>query len=253
MDFDLKLFFKEPPRIKEGVKTFAHDLADKFVRRTVEHARALSIDRILPRHARLIVFQLAQDPYTRMQRGAVCVQQGRVKNMLKVFQRAMDMAETALKTDAKYGGIDKKIVKSTQSVMTSAEVKVSTAASVIIAACVAEMIGIILNSTQTLMEDRTMSLASVREYGTTHCISSGNRCINSSLVRLVHHLSQPLCIVTVSAPSREEREKLARAKKSGEHPSKESPQKKMRRLETKSVTFETAVRPSTPENCFWED
>ena len=68
MEFDLKLFFKEPPRIKEEVKVYMHDTASRIVKRAVEHIKFLQIERILPRHVRIIIFEMTQDPLTRMKR-----------------------------------------------------------------------------------------------------------------------------------------------------------------------------------------
>lgn len=248
MEFDLKLFFKEPPRIKEEVKVYMHDTASRIVKRAVEHIKFLQIERILSRHVRIIIFQMTQDPLTRMTRVGLCVQQSKVKNMAKVFQRTIDSTEENLKGDAKYGGIDKKVVKGTQTILDDMEVRYSTGASVCLAACVAEVCGIMLNSTQTLMQERTINLASLQTYATIHCISSGEKCCNSSLVRFLHHLNLPMQKeIEQTADDVKDLPKIS--KKS----TRESPGRKMRRLEEKSVSFSEDKRPSTPDTCFWED
>lgn len=277
MDFDLKVFFKDPPRIKEEVKAYIHNLANLMVDRAIHDIHQLNISRVLPRHIRLVVFHMSQDPLTRSTRAGLCVQQAKVKSMAKVFQRALDTTIEALKTDQRYGGIDKKMVKGTQTAFLLAGVRFSTSASVCLAACVAEVCGIMLNSTQSLMKDRTMSLALVHSLSSTHCISSGEKCINSSLVRFVHCLALPVgreveaafrvgdaCSSTDSDVARGKSGAATEKKGAAGDRSRdandgkrhtlrpESPTKKLRRLEQKSVTFQEG-RPSTPNTCFWED
>lgn len=264
MEFELKIFFNDPPRIREEVKTHVHQLAGLFVDRVADHVQYLQIDRILPRHVRLIITQMVQDPLTRMNRNGLCVQQTKVKNMAKVFQRALDKVEENLQVDARYGGIDKKVVKGTQSCLDKLNIRYSTGASVCIASCVAEVCGIMLNSAQNLIEDRTLSLQAFQTHSTTYCLSTGERCANSSLIRFLHYLRSPICRGGVAESSKKTECGVAHLEKhtpntNVSEPNKkgrplcESPNKKQRRLETKTVSFQTTPRPRTPDTCFWED
>ena len=258
MEFDLKVFFKDPPRIKEDVKAYMHEIASRIVIRAAQHIRTLGIDRILPRHVKIVIFHMTQDPLTRMNRHGLCTQQTKVKSIAKVFQRTIDLAEEALKSDAKYGGIDKKIVKGTQLILTEQNVRHSTGASVCLAACVAEICGIMLNSTQSLMEDRTINLNALHSYSTTHCISTGDKCTNSSLLRFLHYIDTQVHAEVDPVAMSDSRAKEAEAEaKPSTRP--ESPKRKLRRLEEKTVSFDDHAstslkdRPSTPDTCFWED
>lgn len=257
MDFDLKPFFKDPPRIRDEVRRYIHLLATNIVERIAYHAQMLEVDRMLPRHVRMIIIHMTQDPLTRMNRNGLCIQHTKVKTMSRVFQRALDDAETNLKTDSKYAGIDRKIVKGSQAVLTRLNLRFSAGASVCIAACVAEICGIILNSTHTLMEDRTVSLSALQTYGTTHCLSSGEKCVNSSLVRFIHSIFTPphpeLFRLKEKAPVHAKQPPSPAPPAPKHKIARESPSKKLRRLESKSVSFHMDKRPTTPDICFWED
>ena len=270
MDFDIKTFFQSPPRIKDEVRIHIQTIATKFVFRFIAFVKMLGLERVLPRHVRVIVFQMCSDPYTIVTRQGLAYQQSRVKNMLRLLQRALDNAEGKLKEDAKYGGIDKRVVKGTSHIFEQESVRASTGGIVCVAACAAEICGLILNATHQKMTDqKTMTLKMIEEYGTMISLSDGQTCAHTSMIRLLHSLNSTIAASymtmenTPTSDKRNDHENEAKVKSSREaRISAERTSKSFRQVEEKNVHFEDNVqrrvsvesrRPSTPDNCFWED
>lgn len=246
MEFDLKVFFKDPPRFREDVKTYMHEFAGRIVKRVILHMKMLEITRLLPRHVGLIMFQMCSDPITRYTRQGLSTQTLKVKTLSKVFARVLQDTTEALERDAKYGGIDKKIVKGTAHLIEEAGLKSNSTATVLVAACVAEVCGIMLNDAGKT-DKKTLTLEVLHQSSTVHVLSNGESCVNASLVRFIHSIHTPLYAETRESRSREEPTRKRAAPTNGDA------RKKRMALEEKSVKFRETPRPSTPDNCFWED
>ena len=168
--------------------------------------------------------------------------------MSKIFQSAMDVAERQLQNDAKYGGISKQIVKSTHSRFEQHNVKASNSTIVLLSACISEMCGIMLNATMQQMDQRTMTIDMVTNKCTVHTLSNGDKCVNSSMLRLLHVLRLPHPLI------QSKKEDTSRKRKQPESGAREP-----NKLEEKQVSFHQDVvkskktRPSTPDNCFWDE
>ena len=248
MDFDLKSFFVESPRIKDEVRAHMHQLATTIVIRFVAYAKQLQVERILPRHVRMIAFQMAQDPLLRCSRQGLCVQKTAIKSLQRILTRAFDDVDNALKQEIKHGGIDRKIVKQTGLLLEKHDQKASTAAVVSIAACVAEICGVMLNSTAQNMTEKTMTLSLIHEHACTHITSSGERCRNASLHRFLVTLDRPLMHAVQAVRTAQTSDKKTGKRKA--EPPREQPS--ARPKSEKAVHFHSA-RPTTPDNCFWDD
>lgn len=231
MDFDLRHFYKSPPRFREDVKAHMHALATSFVKRTCMQMRALQIDRLLTRHVPLIIFQICQDPITKFSRNGLSTQTCRVKSLSKVFHRTLHDTMHALQHD-KYGDIDKKIVKGTQIILQAHGLKSNFNACVLIAACVAEMCGIMLNAARQ-DDKKTITIELLQEYSTKHVLSSGELCTNISLVRFLNSIQKPLYMETKSAPPPQKRKRDV-----GDVPHHD----RHRFLEEKCVSFSAGTR-----------
>lgn len=255
MDFDPKSFFADPPRLKEEVRTYIHDFATRMVQVASAYARFMGIDRLLPRHVRLIVFMMAQDPIVRCSRSGLCVQRSKTQPMTRVFTRVIDSVEGRLKDDPKYGGIDKKLVKGTLIILTNTNMKTSTAANIYLAACVAEVCGIMLNATQKLMTERTMSLSLLNEHKTTYLSSSGYMSTNVSLVRFVHFIEKFDIRNAETMMNDGTADKSPQGKRSKEARQCSQAGEPKSILKNSHVTFDLKgmSRPKTPDDCFWED
>lgn len=278
MDFELKTFFRDPPRLKEEVKGHIHALAERMAKQFIALAKMLNLERLLPRHIRVLVFQMCQDPFTIMTRQGLATQQSRVKNTFRLLQRALDDSESRVKTDPKYGGIDKRIVKGVTAILEEHEVRASQAAIVSISACIAEVCGLILNATHQQMnpDQRTMTLENVQSFGTKVCLSNGEKCFNASLARLLHAIDQVeaqnkwersirLDVAPSTArpaPSSTTTARPATSDARRREPTAARAERSMRRIEERNVHFNVkssqrsaseAPRPSTPSDCFWED
>ena len=250
MDFDLKLFFKDPPRFREDVKHYMHDLAKKIVLRVCQHMKALNVDRLLPRHVSLIMFQMCQDPVTRYMRHGLSCQAHRVKPLSKVFAKVLSETANAIETEHKNGNIDRKIIKGTQNIIDDCGMKSSNVATVLVASCVAEVCGIMLNDARQCADAKTITLDILQEASTTHVLSNGEACTNISLARFIASIYRP-----VFSEIQVEMEEATRKRKSDNAPLVEKQKRRM--LEEKTVKFAeytpTAPRPSTPDHCFWEE
>lgn len=245
MDINASAFFRSPPRIASEVTAAVREMALRMVTRAAEHALALNAARVQPRHVRLISIVMAQDPMTRLSRNGLCVQETKVKPVVKVLKRAVDDAEKAIARGAANGDIDDSIVRSTRAVWTKLGVPFDASAAVCMAACVAEVCGIMLNSTQRLMNDSTvMRLSDFEAHSTTYSLSSGGTCANTSLRRFLTHLFRPTFAESASRVDQPAAEPLRTTLTNS----------KLRRWENTGVSFrEEYERPSTPNTCFWED
>lgn len=257
MDFDLRLFFETPPRFREEVKRHMHDLATRIVLRVANHANLLGIERIHPRHARIILAQMCQDPLPRCNRSGLCLHNSKIKPMNRVFCRVMDI--TAKSEDAKNGGIDRKIVKGTLQVLANNNVKSAMGGGVFVAACVAEVCGIMLNAAHNMTNEKTVSMESLQNYACQHKLASGHIVENASLMRFIRHVDSPILV------DLDEFERLQTKRHKKEDANEADGDMRYTRPPTlqakhgswhvkeRSVHFEQPPRPSTPTNCFWED
>jgi hypothetical protein len=252
MDFDLKFFFKDPPRFREDVKHYMHDLANKIVLRVCQHMKALNIDRLLPRHVSFIMFQICQDPVTRYMRHGLSCQAHRVKPLSKVFAKVLCETTIAIEKEHKNGNIDRKIIKGTQSIIDEHGMKSSIVATVLVASCVAEVCGIMLNDARQYGDKKTITLDILQEASTTHVLSNGEACTNISLARFIASIYRP-----IFSEIQVEVEESTRKRKPDGVPLVNK--QKRRILEEKTVKFAasavgtTGPRPATPDHCFWEE
>jgi hypothetical protein len=225
-----------------------HDLACRIVKRVISHMKNLEIARLLPRHVPLIMFQMCLDPVTRYTRQGLCVQTLKVKSLSKVFARVIQDTTLAFEKDQRYGGIEKKIVKSTTSLIEEAGLKSNSHASVLVAACIAEVCGIMLNDARQL-DKKTITLEILQQSSTVHVLSNGETCVNASLVRFIESIKRP---IECELEEKREREDAQQRRKKRTSNSTETTRKRIA-LEEKSVKFSEARRPSTPDHCFWEE
>ena len=259
MDFDVKFCFDDnPPRMKEEVRDHALRTAALLVQRIIFHANELRVERLLPRHVRLIVFDITQDPVVRLNRGIVVTQTNRIRSMSKLLQRALDAALDASERDPKYGMIDKRLVRSCATMLEAASVRSSSAAVVHVAALVAEFTGIVRSSAHACLLDshRTLGLDAVRAM--RYKLSNGQIVNNISLHRLAHSIERTPHMLRAAALE-EESEAIAAPppRPCSTKRSESSARGGARRMEDRTVTFATAARerprPATPSDCFWEE
>ena len=262
MDFDVKFCFdRHPPRMKEEVRTYALRVSSLLVQRIAFHSRELEVERLLPRHVRMIVFDITQDPVLRLNRGFVVVQNNKIRSMSKLLQRALDAANTAFERDPKHGLLDRALVRSCASTLEAHSIKASNAAVVYVATIVAEMIGILLSSAHMCMpENRTMTLENVKAM--KYQLSTGQVVNNISVHRLMHSIERTSHMCQNAALEDEAITRVPAAKRPRADVPPCAP-KSMRNLECKTVSFarsdeeqrpmSAAARPSTPTDCFWEE
>ena len=198
MNIDPKMFFKNSPRIREEVRIYVNNVATQVLERFLEYAKILNIDNINPVGALLLSTLICSDPITTYQSGnELCVQTCKIIPMQVLIGKAIQETEIACK-DLKYGNIDKKLVCQTNAIIRQSKQKYTRTGACCVAACIAEIIGIILNSavdTDTMCT--TLTLEMVEKYGMTHrSRTTGTRISNGSLIRLLAGLqfkkSQPV-------------------------------------------------------------
>lgn len=189
MDLDIKLFFKDPPRMKEDVKRHIRDVGASIVARCVHHLHRMKIDRATAKHVQFVFFHMAQEPLSRVVRTSLCVQQLRIKTMQKVFARVCRECEAS---EEKNAGIDKKIIRYVTTQLKAHGMKFSPQAALQLSACVAEICGILLNCTAGMMTEKTMTLSHFYDNSCMYCVSNGTPVLNNSLVRFLHYVNQPM-------------------------------------------------------------
>ncbi len=253
MDFDIKLFFKDPPRVKEDVKSHIHTIGEQIVDKSIHHFKCMSVERVVPKHVQLVFFHMSQEPFTRITRNSLCIQHLKIKTLQKVFTRVYQECE---KNGMKNGGIDKKIIKYVSAKLAENNIKFNAQAVVQLSACVAEVCGILLNCTATMMgSDKTMTLNHFMQHSCAYCLSNGTKVLNNSLVRFLHYVKQPNPeLVNIED---DKKRKLSHVSANNKENTKKRVVYKTQKLEMKNVSFTTNSscenRPNTPTNCFWED
>jgi hypothetical protein len=246
MDFDIKLFFKTPPRIKEDLKSHVHHIGEQIVDKCIHHLKQMGVERVVPKYVHMVFFHMAQEPFTRVTRNSLCIQQLKIKPVQKVFARVFHDCE---QSESKNAGIDKKIIKYVSAKLSEHNLKFNPQAVVQIAACTGEICGILLNCTAVMMEnEKTMTLKHFNDNSCTYCLSNGSKVLNHSLVRFLHYIKQPNPDCRTIDVSK--KRKCAQTSAEAE---KDARTYKPQRLETKQVSFTADCRPKTPTYCFWEE
>lgn len=204
MQFDPKSLFpraSEAPRLREDLRTYVRDLALHIARAFDACARRMCADeRIAARHVKYIVLALALDPITSYNRQGLCVQNVWIKPIERVLCAAVDAALLRYDVDLdRHGGLDRRLVRECENVITARHAPTATLA---IAAVVAEICGILLNSAWTnLNRPKTLDLKQVRAEGIMHVFSTGEKQPYSSFARLLRRLEGGLDASFASAPS----------------------------------------------------
>lgn len=188
LQFELKDFFEKPPRLSTAAKEFIYDFSQRCVGRIVALARMLDVERLQGRHVRIFMQQMCVDPWTRLTRHGLQVQQLRVKSVSKILHR---LHRTCAEGD-EASPVDRRLVRKLSAALRAHGVKHSRDATTTLASAIAELCGIMLNSANALMDGRTMSRDDLRHYATCHRLSNGEHCVNASLIRFLHMLQRPM-------------------------------------------------------------
>ena len=246
MDFDPKCFFENPPRMKEDLKEYIKDLSKKIVEKIRKFSENLcNGERISSKHVKLILFALCPEPITVYNRQGLCTQNFKMKPIYRVLIKAIDEAVQMIETD-KYGGIEKKIVKGTQHILKSSSIKYSLSGAIAVAATVSTICGILLQSSVDLLSDaKTLNYDSVRTNGVYHKSSSGQIYPYSSLIKFLN-------IIEILEPLSVEANKKDKKNKESIKYNRE-PLKVHFQAQKFTPDKNQQQRPSTPDNCFWED
>lgn len=147
LEFELKRFFREDdcPRFNQDVKASICKLGTDMVYQVALYMHNFRITRLLP-HVPYLIFQLCQDPYTVILRnGDAQAQRSRIKDLSKILSKVLEDAQVDVE-HKKNGNIDRKIVKGVVDVLKSVNLDTTQKAAVMVAACIAEVCGILLNA-----------------------------------------------------------------------------------------------------------
>lgn len=184
-----------------------HAFASNFVRKIIDLACSFRVKRILPRHVSYLIFQLCPDPCIYIGRAGMQINRSRVKDISKILASVLVETGEILEDNKKNGHIERKIIKGVGIIAHEANCDISQKASVLIAACVSEVCGIILNSAYHAMKmPKTLTEAIVWEYATTHILSKQQEeCVNKSLLRLIVSIKRQPVSHTKEKPTKVER------------------------------------------------
>lgn len=240
MELDPKCFFDNPPRMKEDLKDHMKKLSEKIVAKILSFSGKLfSNERLNHRHIKLAVLAMSVEPITVYNRNGLCVQNVKLKPISKILCKSIDNA-VANMSENKYGNTDKKIFKGCVKLLK--DVKSSSSAAVALSAVVSQICGILMQSTlENSSEVKTLTLDCVKENGIKHKSTNGSTFPYSSLIRFLN-------IVEYFEPREIVNREVTKKKKDAKA--------KFESLEIKpKVSFQdvSTKRPSTPDNCFWED
>lgn len=216
LEFELKRFFREDdcPRFNQDVKASICKLGTDMVYQVALHMHNFRITRLLPRHVPYLIFQLCQDPYTVILRnGDAQAQRSRIKDLSKILSKVLEDAQVDVE-HKKNGNIDRKIVRGVVDVLKSVNLDTTQKAAVMVAACIAEVCGILLNAAYREADrPKTLNDELVWRCGINHKMSSnGEECKNTSLVRLIsalrHSNAQALMVMKSGGTQAEERKRF---------------------------------------------
>ena len=141
MDIDACQFFTDGTRCTSKCKSLIREAATRLVHCCAELFRHLGVQRVTSLHARLAVYQLIQEPYTRWQRDAIHVQRLRVRSMHRVIAKMLDAGQASAPTV-------EAAAKSADGIFRSMGLECTEGAIRVVAAFVDGVCGIALHSTQ---------------------------------------------------------------------------------------------------------
>lgn len=191
MDFDLRHFVGDSYRIKDDLKKYVHGIATRFIEHICKRAILLGEKKVTDRNVLYIVFEICVDPFTRYNRHGYCSSQQNVKPMYKVFGSAMKKAQSSTVNDEKTAKYQARLSRQTRKVFERMGISVQKTACAMIAACISEMCGLMLNGHRT-STSRTMTLDDIKSSCTTHMLSNGELSTNSSMGRFVNFMTAPV-------------------------------------------------------------
>jgi len=241
MDFDPKCFFDNPPRMKEDVKEYIRELSQRIVVKIRKFSENLCDgERISSKHIKLILLAISPEPITVYNRQGLCTQNSKMKPIYRVLMKAIDEAVELIETD-KYAGIEKKIVRCTQAILKNCNIKFSPSGIIAVAATVSTICGIILQSSVELSDSKTLNYDVVKKNGVYHKSSTGQIYPYSSLIKFLNIIEvlEPLSVETIKKEKKDKKEI--------------QPRENLKVHFQKKLSNNSQNRPSTPDNCFWED
>jgi len=266
MEFDPKCFFDNPPRMKEDLKDYIKDLANKIVFKISKFSHTLFPgERLNHKHIKFVVMSMSIDPITSFNRQGLCILNSRLKPYHKILTKAIDETILAFEQNEKNGNLDRKIVKSCSKVLEKIDfIKTTTTGILAIASIVCSICGLLLQSSKA-GDSKTLSIETLRQYGTNHLSSNGNSYPYSSFIRFLYIIDnfEPLALTeppkTETKTETKNMEICDYTKSKKQTKKRKSSHEKEEHHNTKSsVQFleqkkRERIRPSTPENCFWEE
>ena len=249
MDFDPKCFFENPPRMKEDLKDYIRDLSKKILIKFMKYYETLFHgEKLQAKHVKYIIIAICPDPVTSCNRQGICIQQNKLKPFYKVLFKSIDTALSNFSDENvpnnKYGGLDKKLVKNC--IQSLKGIKTSHQGILAMGAVISTVCSIMLQN--SIHSDiKTLTLDILLANGMTHKSNTNQKSYPySSLMRFLGVIEsfEPLK-VNSPPPKKKDEEK---DKHKVHFTNKKSFTPKLNK-----TLKEKHERPSTPENCFWED
>lgn len=189
MDFDPKCLFEDPPRMKEDLKQHMRKISDRIIRKILMFASILFEDeRLTESHVQTIILAMSFEPITVYNRQGLCIENNKLKSVHKILVKDIENMTTACETtDKKYGGLDKKMVKSCTRHVKSLHSKISSKGILAIACVVIKICGILLESCMSNSDGvKTLTLELFMKESVHHKANSGNVYPYSSMMRFLH-------------------------------------------------------------------
>lgn len=251
MDFELKHLLKDAPRFREDVKTEVHTIAKQIVERCCMISSWLKIERLLQRHVLLIFMQMACDPQVRMTRNGICKQHSKIKSMSKLFQQSILKTTEGLAEDARYGQVDKRLVKGVRKILDDMQIRYSVAAAILISGCIRDVCRILLTCTNTSLtaDSKTINLQNFKNFSCKYKLSSGEVCENDSLIRFLHSIK---ALNTFPSEFQTKQPKINKKVKISDREPCDEETSPIHERQDRRVSF-TSSDKSPQDLCFWED
>lgn len=192
MDIDIKVFFEDPPRIKDEVKVYVRDFCATLLERLLQHCILLFGDeRVTARHVKLLILLLTNEPLTMYERETLLVENSKLAHVSRVLCRAIEHSLNAME-DSKYANLNKKFYKECMKIIKEEDsIQTNTSGNVALVSVVSEVCGILLNcSLQEMRQEdvngKTLHRKHVTIESVYHTTSDGERLPFKSFMHFIH-------------------------------------------------------------------
>ena len=154
-----KNFLRDPPRITTEVKDYINTCAHRFIQEFIDMLRIIDAEQIVEKHIRLVLFMITIEPVCGIIDDDLCYYQGKFKNILKTFSKALERGKAAREKGDKYWSVEKHTFLTICKNAKEKDKRLTKPALAQIAICVNEICGILMaNASKNVKHTKSNTL-----------------------------------------------------------------------------------------------